>query len=109
MVNLLPSRRYIPAELCQTPEISVQRVAKTFLRQSTVCWLVARMAFGAGKGVNVLIVVLAVLTRHLQFSPDRFGEIRSFCGDFTLAVFFARSFLHGTLLSVKNHITCIIC
>ena len=109
MVNLLPSRRYIPAELCQPPEVSVKRMAKTFLRQSTVYWLVARMAFGAGKGVNVLVVVLGVLTRHLEFSPDRFSEIRSFCGDFTLAVFFARSFLHGTLLSVKNHITYIIC
>ena len=66
------------------------------------------MAFGAGEGVNVLIVVLAVFTRHLQFSPDWFGEIRRLGGDFTLAVFFVQSFLHGTLLSVKNSITCLI-
>ena len=84
-------------------------MAKTSLRQCPENSSVARMAFGAGEGVNVLIVVLAVLTRHFQFSPDRFGEIRSLCGDFMLAVFFTQSFLHGTLLSVNNRITYFIC
>ena len=74
-------------------------MAKIFLRQSSEFSSVARMAFGAGESVDVLIVVLAVFTRHLQFSPDRSGEIGRIDGHFTLAVFFAQSFLHGTLLS----------
>ena len=96
MVNLLPSRKYIPAELCQPPEVSVKRMAKTILRQSTVCWLVARMAFGAGESVNVLVVEVAILARHLLACPDRFCEIGKLLGKVVFALFLVLILLHNS-------------
>jgi len=63
------------------------------------------MALGAREGVNVLIIELALLARHVQFSPYWSGEIRSLCGDFALVSFFNKVFLHDSLLSVNNYIT----
>ena len=64
------------------------------------------MAFGAGEGVNVLVVVRTCLAGHFQFSPDRFGEIRACRGGLVLAVFLAQVLLHGSLLSaLKRHRT----
>ena len=36
--------------------------------------LVTCVALGAREGVNILIVEVTFLARHLQFSPYRFGE-----------------------------------
>ena len=60
------------------------------------------MTLGAREGVYILVVVLALITRHLHFSPDRFDEVRILRGDFTLAVFFALNFLHARLLSLRK-------
>ena len=62
---------------------------------------VARMALGAREGINVLVVVLARIARHLQFSPDRPGEIRGLSGEFAAFGFFEQVLLHGSLLSEK--------
>ena len=45
----------------------------------------ACMALGTWEGVNVLVVILTFFARHLQLSPDGFGEVGKLIGELFLA------------------------
>ena len=77
-------------------------MAKALMHREYGCWLVACVTLRAGEGVDILVVVLALITRHLHFSPDRFDEIRILRRDFSPAAFFALNFLHARLLSLRK-------
>ena len=62
----------------------------------------ACVALGAWEGVNVLIVILTFFARHLQVSPDWFGEVGKLIGELFLAWFSVRTLSHGSLLSIKK-------
>ena len=66
-----------------------------------ICWLVAGMALGAGEGVNILIVVVALLARHLQGSPDRFRKAWLLIGNLFFTRFLFKILLHDYLLSER--------
>ena len=64
--------------------------------------LVPSVTFGTREGVDILVVVVAFLARHLRITPDRLGKVRELFGDFLLADFLALVVLHKRSFP-KNH------
>jgi hypothetical protein len=59
------------------------------------------MALGAGKSVDILVVVVAFFAGHLLISPDRSRDIGNSLGELWFFCLFGWDLFHGSLLSVN--------